>query len=71
MLKRGACVAAVAGVLLACSGEGGGGGQWYQHKSIPSAGAAGVEDESASESSAGAGEQADDSVEDTGRATDG
>jgi hypothetical protein len=52
MWKHGACLAAVAGVLLACSG-GDGGGHWYKQKSPPSAGAAGTGPQSAGQAGQG------------------
>jgi hypothetical protein len=70
MWKHGACLAAVAGVLLACSGGDGGGGKWYKQKPIPSAGAAGIGNESAGQSGAGTGERPSDSVGAGGSATE-
>ncbi|MBN1606906.1 MAG: hypothetical protein JW940_09755 [Polyangiaceae bacterium] len=66
MWKQGACLAAVASALFACSGGDRGGGDWYKQKSPPSIGAAGMEHESAGESGEGAGERPDDSGGSTG-----
>lgn len=59
MWMHGAFLAAIAGVLLACSDGERYGGQWYRQKSLASSGAAGVGDDSAGASGVEAGGDVD------------
>lgn len=71
MWKHGACLAAVAGLLFACSGgDGGGEEEWYKQKSPPSAGAAGMGHESAGQNGEGTAERLDDSGGSAGSAAE-